>query len=60
MLDELENSKVGVKLKSGEMISVLAYADDILLLAESSEDLQRLSDIINLPMESKVANDSQS
>lgn len=46
LLSELEESNLGVTLTNGERISVLAYADDILLLAENSEDLQRLSDIV--------------
>lgn len=47
LLDELENSGVGVGLESGEVLSVLAYADDILLMAESERDLQILSDIVH-------------
>lgn len=46
LLDELENSGLGIETSSGDRLPVFAYADDILLLAESVEELQKLSDIV--------------
>lgn len=47
LLKELETSGLGVKLNEDEQISVLAYADDIVLLAESEQNLQKLVDILH-------------
>lgn len=47
LLEELESSGVGVDIGHNERLSVPAYADDILLLAENESDLQKLSDIVH-------------
>lgn len=47
LLKELEESHLGIKIDEDLTISVLAYADDILLMADSSENLQRLTDIVH-------------
>ncbi len=45
LIKELKESKIGVKI--GDLvISVLAYADDIVLLADTPENLQKLIDIV--------------
>ncbi len=46
MLKELGNCGIGVKLGVNLLISVLAFADDIIFLAESANDLQKLIDIV--------------
>lgn len=46
LLCELKNSKIGVKL-GNETVNVLAYADDLVLLAETATDMQKLLDITN-------------
>ena len=45
LLQQLKNNGRGVKLETGDTINVLAYADDIVLLAENENDLQSLMDI---------------
>ncbi len=45
LLSELKASGSGVSIDN-DKVSVLAYADDLVLLAESSQDLQRLIDIL--------------
>ncbi len=42
LLKELNLSQLGVKINSDLIVSVLAFADDIVLLAENAEDLQKL------------------
>ena len=42
LLKELNASGIGVKIDMNLIVSVLAFADDIVLLAENAEDLQRL------------------
>lgn len=42
LLQKLEESGLGVKLGEDDTISVLAYADDIVLLAENEENLQKM------------------
>ena len=46
LIEELKNTNVGVNLGSGDVICNLAYADDIVLLAESSENLQKLLTVL--------------
>ncbi len=46
LIKELKASKIGVKIND-MIISVLAYADDIVLLAENPAELQSLVDIMN-------------
>ncbi len=47
LLKELNMSKLGIKLDVNLVVSVLAFADDIVLLAESEENLQKLIDIVH-------------
>ena len=47
LLKELNSSGLGIKLDVNLMISVLAFADDIVLMAESAENLQKLIDIVH-------------
>ena len=42
LLNELNSCGIGVRINSELIVSVLAFADDIVLLAESPEDLQKL------------------
>ncbi len=46
LLKELNSCGIGVKLDTNLIISVLAFADDIVLLAESAQELQKLIDIV--------------
>ena len=46
LLTELKPSGIGVKVYEGEIINVLAYADDIVLLADKESDLQKLLVIV--------------
>ena len=50
LLEELHNSKIGVNLNlnptKSDMINVLAYADDIVLLAETPNELKQLLKIV--------------
>ncbi len=46
LLKELNVCGIGVKLDCNLTLSVLAFADDIVLLAESADELQRLIDIV--------------
>ncbi len=46
LLKELNSSGIGVKITSELLVSVLAFADDIVLLAENPEDLQKLIRIV--------------
>ena len=46
LLKELNLSGLGVKITNDFLVSVLAFADDIVLLAESAEDLQKLINIV--------------
>ncbi len=45
LLKELKDSNIGIRLND-MIISVLAYADDIVLLADSPENLQKLINIV--------------
>ncbi len=45
LLSELKASGLGVRLEN-DIISVLAYADDLVFVAESHKDLQSLIDIL--------------
>ncbi len=47
LLKELNTSNLGVKLDANLVLSVLAFADDIVLIAESAENLQKLIDIVH-------------
>jgi hypothetical protein len=47
LAEELEASGLGFALGDGTRIPALLYADDIVLLAESPEDLQRMLDIVS-------------
>ncbi len=46
LLKELNSCGIGVKINSELIVSVLAFADDIVLLAENPEDLQKLISIV--------------
>ncbi len=46
LLKELNGSGIGVRIDMNLLVTVLAFADDIVLLAESEKDLQRLIDIV--------------
>ncbi len=46
LLKELNSCGIGVKIDSELLVSVLAFADDIVLLAESPDDLQKLINIV--------------
>ena len=43
---KIKNSNVGVNIHEDVVLSVLFYADDIVLLAENEEDLQHLLYIV--------------
>ena len=45
LLGALKNTGIGVKI-GPELVSVLAYADDLALLAENEGDLQKLLDVL--------------
>ena len=47
LLKELNSTGIGVKIDTSLIVSVLAFADDIVLLAESAEDLQKLVDVVH-------------
>ena len=47
LLEELNASGCGVQLEDGGTIEALAYADDIVLLAEVPERLQKMLDIVH-------------
>ena len=47
LLKELNTCGMGVNLDCNLIVSVLAFADDIVLLAESAEELQKLIDIVH-------------
>ena len=42
LASELKDSNIGVILEEGLLINILLYADDIVLLAETEEDLQSM------------------
>lgn len=44
---EINAAKLGVKLKNNEYINILLYADDIVLLSESEENLQKVLNILH-------------
>ena len=46
LIKAIKNLNVWINLNN-LLIAILAYADDIILLAESSEDLQRLFDVVS-------------
>ena len=46
LLDELNSSAGGIKIGENRVINALAYADDIVLLANSHSSLQHLIDIV--------------
>ena len=46
LIKEIRGSQLGIKVND-LIVSVLAYADDIVLLAESPEQLQKLIDIVH-------------
>ena len=48
LAEELKESGVGITIDDGDLVNVLMYADDIVLLAESEAGLQSLLDIVNL------------
>ncbi len=43
----MNSSDLGIKLDASLIVSVLAFADDIVLIAESEENLQKLIDIVH-------------
>ena len=47
LLKELNSSDLGVKIDNDLIVSVLAFADDIVLLAENAQDLQKLITLVN-------------
>ncbi len=47
LLKELNSCGLGVRIDANLLVSVLAFADDIVLLAESAEDLQKLINIVH-------------
>ena len=47
LLGELKSSKLGVDIGDGDPICVLAYADDVVVLAELEEELQSLLSIVD-------------
>ena len=46
LLQELSKSEGGVKLSENEVVSVLAYVDDIVLLSETESGLQKLLNVV--------------
>ena len=44
---EIKESGIGIDLDEGLLVSVLLYADDIVLLADSEADLQSLLNIVH-------------
>ncbi len=47
LLKELNSCGLGVKIDANLLVSVLAFADDIVLIAENEKDLQKLIDIVH-------------
>ncbi len=47
LLKELNSSGIGIKVDGNLLVSVLAFADDIVLLAENADDLQKLIGIVH-------------
>lgn len=46
LVSQIKESRIGVDI-DGDIIAILLYADDIVLIAESKEDLQRLLNILH-------------
>ena len=47
MIKEIKRLKIGIKVRD-TLISILLYADDIVLMASSKKDLQKMLDIITV------------
>ena len=47
MAREINELGLGVKVDRREKLSLLCYADDVVLLAESEEDLQSMLDVVS-------------
>ncbi len=45
LIDDIKLLDIGINI-DGEKLSILLYADDIVLLAENAEDLQKLLDVL--------------
>ena len=46
LLKKLKSSGLGISIDGGDKVCVLAYADDVVLLAETEHDLQALMNIV--------------
>ena len=42
MITEIKNLNLGAELKNGKKVSILAYVDDVVLIAKSTEELQTI------------------
>ncbi|XP_063406305.1 uncharacterized protein LOC134690258 [Mytilus trossulus] len=47
LIDDIKLLDIGINI-DGEKLSILLYADDIVLLAENAEDLQKILDVLNV------------
>lgn len=47
LITTLSNLRIGINIDDDNMVSILAYADDVVLLAESENELQILLNVLN-------------
>ena len=44
---DMKNLNLGIEIAANEKISILVYADDIVLMADSEDELQKMLDTLN-------------